>query len=134
MLAGLVLIGLVGCETPTATPAEAPSPRQIAVGMQPDQVREVLGEPGEITLGEDDNAGKEIWVYRIQQPVEMRNVVTRMEEVPFVDPSSGVITTIEEPVTQQERIDRTDILTLLFENDQLANINREVQERRSVVR
>ena len=102
--------------------------------MKKDQVREIMGKPAQIVPGEGNGSVEESWVYRIQQPPEMRNVITRMEEVPFVNPRSGVMTTIEEPVTEQERIDRTEILTLLFRDDQLANINRAVQERRSVMR
>ncbi len=129
-----VMIGLVGCETPTSSPTQEPVPRQIHVGMKKDQVREIMGKPAQIVPGEGNGSVEESWVYRIQQPPEMRNVITRMEEVPFVNPRSGVMTTIEEPVTEQERIDRTEILTLLFRDDQLANINRAVQERRSVMR
>jgi len=132
-MVGLAL-GLTGCESPTSQPAEQPTPGSISVGMTPAEVQGVLGEPAEVVADEVSVPPVQMWVYRNELPSEFRDVMTRMEEIPFVNPRSGVMTTIEEPVTSQERIDRIEVLTLLFQGNQLAKINRQVEENRTLNR
>lgn len=136
-LAGLALLTLLAaCSTPSAPPAApaaanagapagaAPttnppadpnSPSQKLVkGLTAAEVRARLGEPLEIKTQHAAGIVSEIWVYQRTLPGKPRQVAAEMQEIPFVDPVTGVMRMIKEPVYKTEQTMITEHTELLM--------------------
>lgn len=123
-----------GCQTPAVSePVVAPSD-QLMVGMRSEKVERLLGEADSITPGQGNDYVEETWVYQIEHPPVYRTIVAEMRDVPWVDPITGEMKTLQDPVVDQQRIDRRETVTLKFRYGQLMTIDRDVDEHRSFSR
>jgi outer membrane protein assembly factor BamE (lipoprotein component of BamABCDE complex) len=133
VVAGLLLI-TTGCQHSATSAVGRPASDHLMVGMYAEQVRTLLGEPAEIVIGTGDDQVQETWTYVIQHRPTYRNVVAEMRSVPWVDPITGEMKTISEPINDQQRIDREETLTLVLRYDQLISIDRDLREQRTFSR
>lgn len=138
----MLLIGLAlcvagwtgGCQVrPTAKPLPSGGER-LVVGMRLERVQALLGEPSAVTPGTGDNYVQETWTYQITRPPVYRTIVAEMQEVPWVDPITGEMKTVQEPINDQQRLDQQETLTLVFRYGQLITIDRQLTEHRSFSR
>lgn len=84
--------------------------------MTTEQLRSENGAPEKITPMEAPKGHAEVWHYSRPGGSVVRQVVARMQEVPYTDPLTGLTRMIQEPVYQQERRDVTEhIEVLVFE-------------------
>jgi outer membrane protein assembly factor BamE (lipoprotein component of BamABCDE complex) len=140
-------VGLVGCET-TATSdasrrefaagdASAVVPdsssrlrgaQLLRVGMHKPQVLELLGEPKHTEPPRNANGMRETWEYEIIHHPQYKTIVAQMELVPYVDPFTGELKWLEEPVQNQQRIQKHETLTLTFRGPRLIDLERQVRE------
>lgn len=123
-----------GCQTAPADRPTALRSDQLVVGMQSDQIKELLGEPASIVPGAGDNYVEETWTYQIDHPPVYRTIVAEMRSVPWVDPITGEMKTIQEPINDQQRLDRHEKVRLLIRYGQLIRVDREVEEQRAFSR
>ncbi len=132
----LISIGWLasGCETtPAVSPASIPSD-QLVVGMYAERIKELLGEPISIVPGTGENYVEETWTYQIEHPPVYRTIVAEMRSVPWVDPITGEMKTLQEPINDQQRIDRYETVLLLIRYGQLIKVDRKVDEHRAFSR
>lgn len=119
---------------PAAASADPKSPfRALKKGLTAAEVRFLLGAPAEIKRVESAGITSEIWTYRTSVPGPARQVAAEMQDVPFVDPVTGIMRMIKEPIykLEQTRINETtDLLMikgLLVEWKQLRTAERTFQ-------
>ena len=86
---------------------------QLRQGMLPDQVRSLLGEPRETRPFPSEEGTAEVWIYE-RKDVAVRPTAATTQEVPYVDPLTGVMRTVQEPVYSQESVSVTRELQLLW--------------------
>lgn len=123
-----------GCET-VRVPEAAPSPAgQLIVGMRTEKVTELMGPADSVTRGTGNDYVEETWVYEIEHPPVYRTIAAEMQDVPWVDPITGEMKMLQEPITDQQRLDRVEKITLRFRHGQLMSIDRELDEHRAFSR
>src|SRR5690606_33105378 len=66
------------------------------------ELKALLGEPKEVRPYVVDGVASEIWVFERRLQGRTRQVVARMREVPYVDPITGVMRMIQEPMHENE--------------------------------
>lgn len=100
---------------PTNLPADPNSPAQKLVkGLSAAEVRARLGAPLEIKTQHAAGIVSEIWFYQRTFPGKPRQVAAEMQEIPFVDPVTGVMRMIKEPVYKTEQTMVTEHTELLM--------------------
>lgn len=106
-----------GASVPTATGAAEPVATAVAPelrkGMSGADLKVSWGEPKEVRPFVVDGVTSEVWVFERRIPGKTRQVVVRMQEVPYVDPITGVMRMIQEPVNENETttvIETTEVL------------------------
>lgn len=87
--------------------------------MRRSEVANYLGPANEVKPIADAGAAGEIWVYTTTFPGPSRQVAATMREVEFVDPITGEMRMIQEPVFKNELTTITEITELLFIKDLL---------------
>lgn len=102
----------------------------VRVGMHKPQIMELLGEPKRIEPPRNANGMREVWEYEIIYPPRYKTVVAQMELVPYVDPFTGELKMLEEPVPNQQRIQRFETLLLTFRGPRMIDLERKVHESR----
>ncbi len=142
------LLGLGGCATGGANGEASAQPASAArkdvgfdtearvfraqllrLGMHKPQVLDWLGEPKESDPATNANGMRETWVYEVIHAPAYKTVVAEMTEVPYVDPFTGIMRMIEEPVINQQRIQRFETITLTFRGPRVIDIERQVEDR-----
>ena len=135
-----IILFFAGCQTSSSPLKRGPhSPEQASAirhaligalkfGMRESQIRSWLGQPKSIQPNSDDPIQEE-WVYENALPVKYRTIAIEIELVPWVDPITGEMRMIEQPLIGQQRIDGTEILTLTFREGTLRKIDRTLDER-----
>lgn len=98
----------------------------LRMGMHKPQVLAWMGEPGETTAANNANGMRETWTYEIVHPPIYKTIVATMEEVPYMDPFTGELKWLEEPVLNQQRLQRIDTITLTFRGPRIIDLAREV--------
>lgn len=130
------LVG-AGCSSPTSGPASQPPPpsavtaaashspadpfQKLAKGLTAAQIKALLGEPHEIKPFAAKGLISEIWIYQRSRPGKSRQVVARMQEIPYVDPLTGNMRTIQEPVYEHESTTINETFELLMFSGSLAS-------------
>lgn len=121
--AGLMLIGLMGCAGLSGHGASGPetakaSSAAVALrrGMLPDEVRQLLGEPGRVQAVLVGQENAEQWIYVRGQKTEIRQVVAGTREMPYYDPILKEMKTIPEPVYADEATTITEELLLVWQS------------------
>ncbi len=66
------------------------------------ELKTLLGEPKEVRPFVVDGVTSEVWVFERRLQGKTRQVVARMREVPYVDPITGVMRMLQEPVQENE--------------------------------
>ena len=100
---GLALLG--GCEsTSTGVGKKLSQPEQVAItkGMDAEELLAALGEPISVEQVDAERPGIEIWTYA-KENSQVQLVTTGMRETPYIDPISGVETTIKDPILSPMR-------------------------------
>lgn len=108
-------------ETKSANKAARPT---IDVGMTADQVRAIAGEPIRIKPLKKEGVSAEIWVYKFDRLAEVKDIPTSINDVPYIDPITGVERSIPEPVYSQQRIFTVETTELLMVNGALTGAKR----------
>lgn len=105
----LLSLGLAACTAP-ASNGGRPNPfASLREQMTAAEVTAALGEPAAKRAFKSEPFASEIWVYHRKAPGEERQVPIRIQEVPAVNPITGLPFTRQEPVyeTQVTSIDET---------------------------
>ena len=132
-----VAVLLAGCvQTQVDAPAAPGGPedpaRQLRVGMTPGQVRDLMGDPLEVRHYDGDDIPVEIWIYRRPLGARVRSIAPTTVEVPWVDPITGQMRSVTDPVPAEERIEVTEELSLDLTNGRLADVRRAVKHDRQI--
>lgn len=134
VLGGTAIL-LPGCASPSASPAaqtagpaaqptKADPSQSLKKGMTRAEVRQLLGEPADTRPVAAGEGKAEVWVYRTIVDSRVNMVPTSMREIPYVDPITGVMKTIQEPVYSQEQVSLTEELQLLWYDEWLVEWKR----------
>lgn len=119
-----------GCSTAgttAASSAAAESPRPtLQQGMSAEEVVAILGEPNAKTKDSDGDGRVEVWVYLRPINTSVRQVAASMASVPWVDPVTGELRYISEPVIGMQRTEFVEELRLRLDDGRLMTIQREV--------
>lgn len=97
-------------------------------GADINATRVLLGEPQEAKSITNDTGVWDRWVYKNDLVPLYRQVVTEMEEVPFIDPINGNEMTLLEPRAGHQRIERRETVTLTFRDGGLFTLTRHVDQ------
>lgn len=141
----LLAAGLAGC---TNTPSSAPSAsaaaaapaaaNSIAVdgthlhkGDTADKLLAAVGEPDERKPFRADEIAAEVWIYKRRIPGAVRQVPSSTRDVPYVDPLTGNMRMLQEPVYSNERTTFDETTELLLINGQLAEWKQWLRESRT---
>lgn len=84
--------------------------------MPADRVSALLGAPGAIKPNSRPDVISDIWVYTRTISGPTRQVTAEMREVPFIDPLTGRMRSIQEPIYKTERTYFTETTELLMVN------------------
>lgn len=127
--AGLLLGGLAflaGCATPPsaaasntpARPATSPDEHlpieRLQKGLPAERVSALIGPPTETKLSTDQGLSSEIWTYTRTIAGPVRQVAAETRDVPVVDPITGAMRTVPEPVYKNQRTYYTEKTELLM--------------------
>lgn len=128
-----VMLGLVGCETTSASllgktsyddvPVTETYPelqyrefmKQLRTGMTQAEVTALISDPTRTASAATDADGLERWVYELQHRPQFRTVTAEMEEIPVVDPINAQPGVVLEARPETERFQLIEIFTLGFD-------------------
>ena len=138
-MASLSLGLLSGCESSSTSSPQAnasarggqkepPSASLLRPGMSKTHVINWMGEPTSKEPPSESSRMREKWVYLREIGVGYKTIVAEMDEVPYVDPFTGQMTTIQQPRQRQQRITTRERVELFFQEDTLVDIQRELDE------
>ena len=116
--------------TPAAPVAASPARPTLEVGMSAEQIVQMVGKPKRVKKLKQATIAAEVWYYSFDRPNGMRQVATRMRDVPYVDPITGVMKMLQEPVYSDERSFLVETTELLIIDGALAQSKRYRQIRR----
>lgn len=94
--------------------------RVLRKGLSADEVKSLLGDPKQIKPYVAEGITSEIWVYERIVPGPTRQVPTGTREVPFIDPISGTMRMLQEPIYENEVISIVETTQLLMFAGRLA--------------
>ena len=118
--------------TPAAPVAASAARPTLEAGMPAEQIVQMVGKPKRVKKLKQDAIGAEVWYYSYDRPYGMRQIATRMREVPYVDPITGVMKMLQEPVYSDERSFLVETTELLIIDGTLAEWKRYRQIRREL--
>ncbi len=101
----------------------------LRLGMHKPQVLDWLGEPKSTEAASNANGMRETWVYEIIHAPVYKTIAAEMEDVPYVDPFTGQLRYLKEPVLNQQRIQRFETITLSFRGPRVIDIERKIDDR-----
>lgn len=106
----LLSLGLAACNTPASSdrrPSDAFA--SLRKDMTAGEVTGALGEPAAKRTFKSEPFASEVWVYHRKARGEERQVPIRIQEVPAINPITGLPFTRQEPVyeTQVTTVDET---------------------------
>ncbi len=101
-------------------PAAKPARTELLIGMPAAQVRELIGAPRRVKTIKREGVAAEVWFYSYRAPAGIRQVVTGTRDIPYVDPITGVMRSIPEPIYSQERLYLEETTELLIVDGTLA--------------
>jgi hypothetical protein len=133
ILAAFSFLGLVGCES-VPPKNEALSPADVRVGMTVADLDELLSDPIIVDPATEYNRMEETRSYIVEHPPVYRPITTGMRDVPFVDPITGVMRMIQEPIAAEQRIVREEKITVVVRHNQVIRVDRRISENSSFSR
>jgi hypothetical protein len=103
LLAWLLLVsaGLAGCASAPSQPKRQDPWLSLFKGMTVDQLRTTLGAPDEVRPMRATVQAGDVWTYQ-RTRTDVNLVAGRVENVPYIDPATGIERTVENPVYSQE--------------------------------
>lgn len=116
---------------PEAAPASSPAAPELKKGMTAAELKAVLGEPKEVRPFVVNDVASEVWVFERRVPGKTRQVVARMREVPYVDPITGVMRMIQEPVHENETTTLIEVTEVLMFSGVVAEWKRALDAERA---
>lgn len=130
---------VAGCASPGASAPGAPAAAPVAVapaadlrkGMPGAELETLLGKPKEVRPFVVDGVTSEVWVFERRLQGKTRQVVVRMQEVPYVDPITGVMRMIQEPVHENETTTVIETIEVLMFSDVVAEWKRSLDSERA---
>lgn len=137
-LHSLLSLGLIACAVaanaaPTGTAAApggapvaaaTPARTELSIGMPAATVRELIGAPRRVKTLKREGVEAEVWFYSYRKQTGVRQVVTGTREIPYVDPISGIVRAMHEPIYNQERVYLEETTELLIVEGTLAGSRR----------
>ena len=99
-------------------------------GMTGAELRQAWGEPVKIAPFTAPEGKAEVWTYHRTTDAGTRQVQSGMREVPYHDPFTGAVGTIQEPVYSQEIVTWADEIELLMFQDRIVEWKRVRREER----
>ncbi len=133
LLSFLIMLVGTGCES-VPRPAKVLPPNEIRVGMTVEELDEKLGTPGEVEPATETNRMEETRYYTVEHPPVYRPITTGMQEIPYVDPITGIMRMIKEPITAKQRINREEKITIVIRHNQVIRVDRRTSENSSFSR
>ncbi|MDB4474814.1 hypothetical protein N9023_07380 [Opitutaceae bacterium] len=133
---GLTIIAAfawAGCQS-TPAKIDAPSPDHIRVGMTISVLEEILRDPTIVDPATEYNRMEETRLYVVEHPAEYRPITTGMRDVPYVDPITGVMRMVQEPIAAEQRIVREEKITVVIRHNQVISVDRRISENSSFSR
>lgn len=110
---------------PMAAKAASKSARAtLVIGMSAEEVRTIIGKPKRVKAMKQDGVVAEVWLYSYNTPTGVRQIATSMRDVPFIDPLTGVLRMIQEPVYSHQMTYVVETTELLMVDGALANSKR----------
>ena len=102
-------------------------------GMTAKQVEDRVGRPDEIApFPNDTGAQSEIWVYIRSVPVAFREIVGGERIVPYVDPITGEMKEIREPIFRNETVHAEQRIELLMVEGLFVEWKQRAHSRKSI--
>ncbi len=77
---------------------------------------------------------EEIRYYTVEHPPVYQTITADMREVPYVDPISGEMRMLKEPLMDQQRIAREEEIEVVIQHNQVIKIDRRLSESRTFSR
>ena len=123
LFAGLLMLVTAGCETTSGATgtkaAQQGNPSTIRLGMSPAQVTEVMGESGDQLPLESLGTGGFEWQYKLFLSAYVGSKPTELVHTPYVDPFTGEMGEILDPVYRPEYKDVRRKLRIYFLEDEV---------------
>ena len=113
-VAGCASTGASASGAKAAAAPVAAAKADVRKGMSGAELKKVWGEPKVVRPFVVDGVTSEVWVFERRLPGKTRQVVARMQEVPYVDPITGVMRMIQEPVQENETTTVIEITEVLM--------------------
>jgi hypothetical protein len=95
---------------------------------------ELLSDPIIVDPATEYNRMEETRSYIVEHPPVYRPITTGMRDVPFVDPITGVMRMIQEPIAAEQRIVREEKITVVVRHNQVIRVDRRISENSSFSR
>ncbi len=121
-------------KTPSAPEIDSDNPvRLLKKGLTGAQVTALLGAPAAVKPQKAEGVAAEIWTYTRSTRAGARQVSTGTRDVPYVDPITGVMRNLQEPIFEMQAtyvIETTELLMLsgvLAEWKQQVRVDRQFQ-------
>ena len=91
--------------------------------MTRDQVRQALGNPADIVPLKTPSGEVEKWIYRRRVDEQVDQKPTGTQDVPYVDPFTGQMRTIQEPTYSLVTTTVTEVVYVFWSDGELVNWN-----------
>ncbi len=105
-------------DTPPPPPPEG---IPLRLGLRRSEIKTILGRPTAVRPMESGDGKAEVWVYDRPVKTAVRPVSTGMRDVPWVDPITGEMRMLQEPIIEYETESRRVELRLLMFHGHLIN-------------
>ena len=92
--------------------------------MTSEQILQLVGKPSVVKNLKNAEVKAEVWLYRYDKLDGVKQVATSMQDVPYVDPITGILKMIQEPVYSQERTYLVETTELLVVDGKLTSSKR----------
>ncbi|GAB5561034.1 MAG: hypothetical protein SynsKO_26810 [Synoicihabitans sp.] len=132
-LSALGLLFLTGCESVPAETTTAQIPK-IHVGMKVATLDAALENPIRVEPATEYNRMEETRHYVVEHPSVYRPITTGMRDVPYVDPITGEMRMLKEPIAAEQRVDREEKIVVVIRHDQVISVDRRISENSSFSR
>ncbi len=111
-------------DTTTDTAVAKAARPTLEVGMSAEQIVQLAGSPARVKKIKRAEINAEVWSYTFSKPVGTEMVATRTQDVPYVDPFTGVMKMLKEPVQSLQRTYLVETTELLMIDAKLAQAKR----------
>lgn len=136
LLAGCAGTTESGVPSKQSAPASAATEQTpfdtIVVGMTAVEIKALVGAPQEIKPYKPGDLQNEIWVYDHFISEQVRLVSVGTQELPLMNPITGVMGTTKEDIMTEERVRISEIIEMLMVDGRLAAVKRKPKSDRKI--